>query len=180
MNTTPQQTIYTEKNNCQDCYKCIRRCPVKAIKIEEHRASIMHELCIYCGKCVQVCPANAKKVRNDISSARYLVKDTQVVLSLAPSYTSEFTDYSQTQLLEALHQLGFMAVSETALAAEKVSDATSEWLARQDQGVYLSSCCPSVVQYICKYFPEQKHRLAPVDSPCKPMQRSCTNTTDLM
>ncbi len=165
MNTTPQQTIYTEKNNCQDCYKCIRRCPVKAIKIEEHRASIMHELCIYCGKCVQVCPANAKKVRNDISSARYLVKDTQVVLSLAPSYTSEFTDYSQTQLLEALHQLGFMAVSETALAAEKVSDATSEWLQRQDQGVYLSSCCPSVVQYICKYFPEQKHRLAPVDSP---------------
>ncbi|MGM0552007.1 MAG: [Fe-Fe] hydrogenase large subunit C-terminal domain-containing protein [Bacteroidota bacterium] len=165
MNTTPQQTIYTEKNNCQDCYKCIRRCPVKAIKIEEHRASIMHELCIYCGKCVQVCPVNAKKVRNDVSTARYLVKDTQVVLSLAPSYTSEFTDYSQTQLLEALHQLGFMAVSETALAAEKVSDATSHWLAKQTPGVYLSSCCPTVVQLVCKYFPEQTNKLAPIDSP---------------
>lgn len=165
MNTIPQQTIYTEKNNCQDCYKCIRRCPVKAIKIESHRASIVHDLCIYCGNCVQVCPVDAKKVRNDVPTARYLVKDTQVVLSLAPSYTTEFSDYSKAQLLEALHRLGFCAVSETALAAEKVSEASVHWLKQQTPGVYLSSCCPSVVQLICKYYPEQIARLAPIDSP---------------
>ncbi|HKL38619.1 MAG TPA: 4Fe-4S binding protein, partial [Bacteroidales bacterium] len=62
------QTIYTEQNNCQDCYKCIRHCPVKAIKIEDHRASVVQELCIYCGKCVDVCPAGAKKVRDDLSA----------------------------------------------------------------------------------------------------------------
>ena len=25
--------IYTEKRECQDCYKCVRHCPVKAIKV---------------------------------------------------------------------------------------------------------------------------------------------------
>ena len=32
-NLTP---IYTEVNNCQDCYKCIKVCPVKAIKFEDY------------------------------------------------------------------------------------------------------------------------------------------------
>jgi iron only hydrogenase large subunit-like protein len=159
------QTIYTEQNDCQDCYKCIRHCPVKAIKIEDHRASVVHELCIYCGKCVDICPANAKKVRDDLSAARYLVEQHQVVLSLAPSFLSEFTDYGKEQLFAALYRLGFIQVSETAVGAEMVSQATREWLSGQKQGSWFSSCCPAVVQYICKYHPEHAHRLAPIDSP---------------
>ena len=159
------QTIYTEQNDCQDCYKCIRHCPVKAIKIEDHRASVVQELCIYCGKCVDVCPAGAKKVRNDLSAARYLVDEHQVVLSLAPSYLAEFDDYSNHQLFEALYSLGFKQVSETAIGAEMVSHATRQWLNRQQPGTWFSSCCPAVVQYLCKYHPEQADRLAPIDSP---------------
>ncbi|MDD4529483.1 MAG: 4Fe-4S binding protein, partial [Bacteroidales bacterium] len=33
--------IYTEKNNCQDCYKCVKNCPVKAIKLEDNSASVI-------------------------------------------------------------------------------------------------------------------------------------------
>ena len=29
--------IYTEPENCQDCYKCIRECPVKAIMVEGNK-----------------------------------------------------------------------------------------------------------------------------------------------
>ena len=25
--------VYTTENECQDCYKCVRHCPVKAIRI---------------------------------------------------------------------------------------------------------------------------------------------------
>lgn len=32
--------LYTIKNNCVDCYKCVRRCPVKAIKIEDGSARL--------------------------------------------------------------------------------------------------------------------------------------------
>ena len=48
--------IYTEKRECQDCYKCVRHCPVKAIKVESGYASVVPELCILCGHCVEVCP----------------------------------------------------------------------------------------------------------------------------
>ena len=41
--------IYTEKRECQDCYKCVRNCPVKAIKIENGYASVIPQLCILCG-----------------------------------------------------------------------------------------------------------------------------------
>ena len=59
--------IYTEKRECQDCYKCVRNCPVKAIKVEGGYASVVPELCIFCGHCVEVCPNGAKKVRDDLS-----------------------------------------------------------------------------------------------------------------
>ena len=55
--------IYTEKTQCQDCYKCIRECPVKAIQVENGHATIIPELCVLCGHCVTICPAGAKKVR---------------------------------------------------------------------------------------------------------------------
>lgn len=158
--------IFTEKNNCQDCYKCVRRCPVKAIKIDDHMASVVQELCIYCGKCVQVCPAQAKKVRNDLSGAKYLVNSKDpVILSLAPSYRTEFSDYSHKQLLEAFTQLGFKHISETAIGAEIVSEVTLDWLNNKDKGVYFSSCCPVVVQLISKYHRDYFGNIAPFDSP---------------
>ena len=58
--------IYTEKRECQDCYKCVRHCPVKAIRVEGGYASVVPELCILCGHCVEVCPNAAKRVRDDL------------------------------------------------------------------------------------------------------------------
>ena len=28
-------SIYTKKRECQDCHKCIRECPVKAIRVQD-------------------------------------------------------------------------------------------------------------------------------------------------
>ena len=61
--------IYTEPDNCQDCYKCIRECPVKAIRMEDNKASIIEDRCIYCGHCTQVCPTGAKKIRDGLTRA---------------------------------------------------------------------------------------------------------------
>ncbi len=158
--------IYTEKNNCQDCYKCIRHCPMKAIKIEDANASIISDKCIYCGNCVAVCPADAKKVRNDLSKAKQLIKTRKkVIAALAPSYLSEFPEIGTKGLIKALKNIGFYGVSETALGAEIVSQQTKIWLDNQPDGVYYSSCCPTVVELIGKYHPNEKSNLAPVLSP---------------
>ena len=77
--------IYTLTNECVDCYKCVRQCPMKAIRIENGHASVIPEKCIACGHCVLVCPSEAKKIRNDINKARaVLTAKKRVFVSLAP------------------------------------------------------------------------------------------------
>ena len=62
--------IYTEKINCQDCYKCIKVCPVKSIKVEDFSASDINDTCNYCGQCINACPAGAKKYREELDWVR--------------------------------------------------------------------------------------------------------------
>ena len=159
--------IYTEPENCQDCYKCVRECPVKAINVEGNKASIEEERCIYCGHCTQVCPTGAKKIRDGLTRARLTVEryPRKVYLSLAPSYASEFGDVSTTVLIAAVQQLGFAGVSETALGAEMVSAATERFLTQAPEGVYISSACPVAVAYIQKYAPVHASKITPIFSP---------------
>lgn len=85
--------LYTIKNNCVDCYKCVRRCPVKAIKIEDGSAQIVPDLCIACGTCYRVCPAKAKQPRNDLTRAKHLIESGKdVYVSLAPPGLPNLTD----------------------------------------------------------------------------------------
>lgn len=158
--------IYTEKNNCQDCYKCIKVCPVKAIKFEDYSASIISQRCIWCGACVQICPSNAKRVRDDVDKViKALRSDQGIIVSLAPSYLSEFYGLEQQTLIAAFLQAGFKAVSETALGAELVAKKAKDWFDMQKEGVYFSSCCPTTVHLIRKYYPQYTDNISPVASP---------------
>ncbi|MBI9057278.1 MAG: 4Fe-4S binding protein [Labilibaculum sp.] len=158
--------VYTELNDCQDCYKCIRECKLKAIKVVNNSAQILHNDCIYCGTCTLICPVNAKKVRDDLKSVKALLKrKKQVIVSLAPSFVTEFPNLSDDQMVSALKSLGFFAVSETALGAQEVSKQVSSFIEDQKQGIYISSACPSVVEMICKHYPQYKNNITPFLSP---------------
>ena len=169
--------IYTEKRECQDCYKCVRNCPVKAIKVEGGYASVVPELCILCGHCVEVCPNGAKKVRDDLSQAKQLLAmKNRVLVSLAPSFVSEFPDARAGQMIRALRQLGFSGVSETALGAQQVSAQAAAMLQANPNRVLVSSACPTVVAYLQKHEPEGSRLLANLLSPllthCKMLRQS--------
>lgn len=158
--------IFTEKARCQDCYKCVRACPVKAIKVVEDSAAVMAERCVYCGTCVNVCPVGAKKVRDDLDLARRLLtRKGRVVLSLAPSFVAEFPGLEPRQLIHAVRELGFWAVSETALGAQEVSSACAAELERGGPGAYVSTACPAVVELIRRYHVDQLPLLTPLLSP---------------
>ncbi|HTJ00679.1 MAG TPA: [Fe-Fe] hydrogenase large subunit C-terminal domain-containing protein [Dongiaceae bacterium] len=169
--------IYTEKRECQDCYKCVRNCPVKAIKVEGGYASVIPELCIVCGQCVEVCPNGAKKVRDDLAQARQLLQQkSQVLVSLAPSFVSEFPDLQPGQLVAALRRLGFAGVSETALGAQQVSAQAAALVGAERNRVWFSSACPTVVSYLQKHRPESASRLTGLLSPllthCKMLRQA--------
>lgn len=161
--------VYTIKNECQDCYKCIRHCPVKAIKIESGNASVIPESCISCGECVKVCPVHAKKIRSDLARLRTLLaSDAKVYASIAPSYVGYFKGIGLERLASALMELGFAGVSETAHGAEAVSSHVLRLFKEApDLKVMISSACPACVDYIRMYQPEWAPYIAPLPSPVR-------------
>lgn len=165
--------IHTEKRQCQDCYKCVRNCPVKAIKVENACAMIMPEACILCGNCASICPNGAKKVRDDLHRATQLLSlRSRVIVSLAPSYVTAFPGVRPGQMVAALKRLGFFGVSETALGAQQVSAHVAAMLADGPPRVLVSSACPTVVAFLQKHRPADESRcitplLSPLLSHCK-------------
>lgn len=163
--------IYTEQTECQDCYKCVRNCPANAIKVEHGHAMIVPELCVMCGRCVINCPAHAKRVRDDLPRVKQLMEQKQhVYVSLAPSFVSEFSEFTPRQLSAALKKLGFYGVSETAIGADLVSEQIAKDLeatrvGELKQKLFLSSACPSAVEYIKRLFPYYANYITDRSSP---------------
>lgn len=158
--------VYTERTECQDCYKCIRECPVKAIKVESGYASVVAELCISCGRCVASCPNGAKRVRYDRGRVvRLLDSGARVIVSLAPSWVSDFPDLAPGQMIAALRRLGFQAVSETALGAQEVSAHLARMLPNSSGRAVLSTACPVIVEFVRKYRPALTSNLSGLLSP---------------
>ena len=58
---------------CRDCYKCIRNCPVKAIRYSDGRAEIVTHECILCGECVVTCPQRGDFVFSQVDEIRKLI-----------------------------------------------------------------------------------------------------------
>ena len=160
-----QNPVYTLVNECHDCYKCVRECHVKAIKIEDGHASVIPDKCIACGACVKACPAGAKRVRGDVDKIRkLLLSKKDVYVSLAPSWSGVF-EMPAEKMISVLKRLGFKEVSETALGAEEVSIKTAEMLNNAEKGLFISSACPVIVDFIRHYHPEFTHNITPIGSP---------------
>lgn len=172
--------IYTDKAECQDCYKCVRECPVKAIKIQSGSAAVIPEQCVLCGHCVDVCPAGAKRVRDDLDKVKELLKTRKkVVVSLAPSFISDFTECTTGQLIAGFKKLGFLGVSETALGAQQVSAHVAQLLGMQNGKIIISSACPAAVDYITRYIPSFTSAvtglLSPMLTHCKMLRKKYGN-----
>lgn len=158
--------IYTGETECRDCYKCIRSCEVKSIRMENNNASIIEDQCVLCGECVQTCPQNAKHVRVDVRRAQHLLTTKRnVYFSLAPTWVNEFVGVSSNQMIAALKKLGAAGVSETALGAQEVSAHLADLISQDPNKIWISSACPSVVELISKYYPQHCENITPLQSP---------------
>lgn len=157
--------VFTLLNECHDCYKCIRLCPVKAIEVKGGRAEVIPGRCLACGRCVSACPSRAKFIRHDLDAVRDLTHSGQrLIVSLAPSWRASF-DKSAEQMVGFLKILGVEGVSETALGAQEVSLATADFLRQARPDLYISSACPVIVDYIRLYRPQYAPNIVPLASP---------------
>ncbi|MDD6733338.1 MAG: [Fe-Fe] hydrogenase large subunit C-terminal domain-containing protein [Lachnospiraceae bacterium] len=160
-----------KKSNCKNCYKCIRNCPVKSIRFSAGQANIIGDDCILCGRCFVVCPQGAKEIVNDTEKVRVLLQGNDpVYVSLAPSFIANYEGCGIDAMAEALMQLGFAGVEETAIGATMVKREYERILEEENRDIVISSCCHSINLLIRKYFPNLLQYLADVHSP---MQAHC-------
>lgn len=149
--------------NCKNCYKCVRNCPVKAIRIVNDQAEIIEDKCIGCGRCFNVCPQNARNINSDLNNVREALKTKKVVVSIAPSYRGIYSNYKK--LIGALKSLGIDKVEETAVGAELVTSLYGKYIEDNPGKNVITSCCPSVNLLIRRYFSEIRDSIIPVDTP---------------
>ena len=160
-----------KKSNCKSCYKCIRHCPVKAIRFSGNQAYIIGNESILCGQCFVVCPQNAKEITSEIEKVKiFLQSGVPVVVSLAPSFVANYEGAGIGAMKDALKKLGFYDVEETAMGATVVKNEYERMLKEDDRDVLISSCCHSVNLMIQKHYPQALEFLADVVSP---MQAHC-------
>lgn len=153
-------------SRCRDCYKCLRECPVKAIKYVDHEARIIEDRCILCGKCTVVCPQNAKRVHSEIADVEALLASGKpVVASVAPSFVSAFGLKDFLPMGIALGKLGFTAAEETAVGANIVTAEYEKLLETGEYKNFITSACPAINRMIQLYYPKALKYLAPVASP---------------
>ena len=150
---------------CKNCYKCLKNCPVKAIKIEDNQAKVIEDRCILCGNCTLICPQNAKNVHSELEEVKALLKNNKVIASVAPSFISNFELNNFETINEALKEVGFFFAEETARGAKLVTEKYSELLKEKKYKNFITSCCPAVNTMISLYYPDALKYLAPVDSP---------------
>ena len=161
-----------KKANCKNCYKCVRNCPVKAIRVIDHQAQIVEEDCILCGRCTVVCPQNAKEDIGCLSQVRQIIaQGKEVVAAVAPSFTAYFNGCDWQVFAAAMKQLGFSQVFETAEGAFLVKSEYERLLQSGTDGPVISTCCSTVNQYVQKYLPAAIPFMAPVVTPLRAVTR---------
>jgi iron only hydrogenase large subunit-like protein len=159
--------ISTNPARCRDCYRCVRTCPVKAVRVSGGQAEVVADLCIACASCVRACPQRAKVVREDLPAVvEALAAGRQVVASVAPSAPAYFEMATFAPMARALAGLGFAGAFETAFGAEMVGQAHGELINRvPERWPVIASSCPVVVNLVEQYYPDLIPHLAPIVSP---------------
>jgi PAS domain S-box-containing protein len=149
--------------NCKDCYKCIRYCPVKAIRVRDGHAEVDGDRCLGDGNCLRICPQHAKQVRSDLPAVHALLASGRpVIASVAPAALGIFGE-ALPHVIGALRTLGFTRVEETTRTAEAVARASA--VHDPGAGPVITTACPAIVELVCTYYPQHAHLLAPVPSP---------------
>lgn len=164
--TSKKAVVFTNKAKCRDCYRCVRVCPVKAIKMEKGQAFVLPENCIACGTCINECPQKAKSYRTDVEKVLgFIDAGFDMAVSVAPSFASIYSAWEYKRIASALRKLGFMYVSETAVGAYEVAFKTKELIEENPNITHIATACPAVVNFIEKYYSEFVRYLTPIVSP---------------
>lgn len=158
--------IEFDKTKCDNCFKCLRICPTKAISFNKDERNIIDHLCIKCGLCQKQCPQEALKIKNAITDIKKILKSNRkTAVSIAPSFIGAFDMHEPEQMVTVLKKLGFEIIEETAVGAEIITINYEKNIAVNKQKNIITSCCPSANYLIEHHYPEMIEYMLPIVSP---------------
>lgn len=158
--------INFETEKCDDCYKCLRSCPTKAIVIKEKEHDIVDDLCIKCGMCQEVCPQKALTIKSELLKVKDAISSGKtVVASIAPAFVGAFDLENPLSVVTGLRKLGFDHIEETGIGADVISKSFHDTLKESSLPNLITSCCPSANYLIEQYYPTLTPYILPFVSP---------------
>lgn len=166
-----------DQEKCIKCGKCREVCPYDAICHKERpckhacgigaiksdkagRAVIDNDMCVSCGMCMVSCPFGAIADKSQIFQLiRAMQSGRKIIAQVAPAFVGQFGPKVTPEMFkEALKELGFADVYETALGADIGCMAEAEHYVKEvasgNQAFALTSCCPSWSVMAKHLFPE--------------------------
>ncbi len=157
-------SIQININKCIGCSHCMRVCSTQAIRIIDGHASIKPERCIDCGECYRVCPQRAIYTKDDGLKS---LENSAYRIALVPSvFIGQFSsEYSATQVLNAVKQLGFDEVFEVEQAVDFIKEAYKRLEKKDLPQPQISSYCPAVVRLIQVKYPSLTQNIMRLKAP---------------
>lgn len=158
-------SVVLEKDYCNGCTHCLDRCPTQAIRIINGKAQIIQDRCIDCGECLRVCPYHAKGAL--VSTLEVLSEFKYTVALPAISFYGQFPEeYDMNKVFNALLELGFDEVYDTAHAAELLSVYENAVLDKEKLNKPLiSTYCPVITRLIQIKYPALIDNIIKLEAP---------------
>lgn len=154
------------KETCNECWGCVRACPVRAIRVVAGHSEVVQDKCVACGLCVTECGRDGHVVRDDTPAVREILRSRRpVVALLASEFIAALYPMTVSQIERGLEMLGFAAIETTLLGEELVAEAYEKLHLRDDILLSMRSTCPVAVNFVRKYFPSLVPALAPIVPP---------------
>lgn len=158
------------EEKCIQCGMCLKTC-------SENNG--LEKDCINCGQCILTCPTGALVPKYDYRTVMNYIKDTdyEVVVMTAPAVRVAIGDefgfepgsFLEGKLVSALKKIGFSKVFDITFGADlTVMEEAKELVEKiKNSGKFpmFTSCCPSWVLYMEKYFPNDVNKLSSCKSP---------------
>lgn len=183
-------SIYRDSQYCIECGRCVKACRdiqtiesygmnYRSIETNVGTPAEIPLDCIFCGQCANVCPTAAITEKSDLPRLETALTDENKlkVFQFAPS--ARFTlgeefglapgTFVEGKLISALRKLGADLVFDTSFSADlTIVEEAHELISRIQGGKTMpmfTSCCPSWVLYVEKYWPQYVNNLSSCKSP---------------
>ncbi len=159
-------SVQENKEKCIGCTRCVRVCPVSAIRLRDGKVERYTQKCISCGQCIKICPVGAiQSVYDDFDQ---LLQDSRFkyrVALLSNVFIGQLpqkVDYKMA--MDALLQLGFDKVIDENMITGVMAPIFAKKLNEAKIRPLISSNCPAIVRLIRIKYPSLLPHILPLES----------------